>query len=45
MRTGTDLLLMDLASRECIDVECGCGRVVQLAAYQLIGGKMSVLLA
>jgi len=37
MRNGTDPLLFDLASRECINVECQCGRVVQLAAYQLIG--------
>ena len=37
MRNGTDPLLIDLASRECINVECQCGRIVQLAAYQLIG--------
>jgi len=37
MRNGTDPLLVDLASRECINVECRCGRNVQLAAYQLIG--------
>jgi hypothetical protein len=37
MRNGADPLLFDLASRECINVECHCGRIVQLAAYQLIG--------
>jgi hypothetical protein len=37
MGNGTDPLLIDLASRECISLECRCGRVVQLAAYQLIG--------
>ena len=37
MRNGTDPLLIDLAARECINVECRCGRVVQLAASQLIG--------
>jgi hypothetical protein len=37
MRNGTDPLLFDLASRECINVECHCGRIIQLAAYQLIG--------
>jgi hypothetical protein len=30
-------LLIDLAARECINVECRCGRVMQLAAHQLIG--------
>jgi hypothetical protein len=34
---GVDPLLIDLAARECINVECRCGRVVQLAPYQLIG--------
>jgi hypothetical protein len=34
---GIDPLLFDLASRECVNVECHCGRIVQLAAYQLIG--------
>jgi hypothetical protein len=29
---GVDPLLIDLAARECINVECRCGRVVQLAA-------------
>ena len=37
MRNGTDPLLFGLASRECINVGCNCGRIVQLAAYQLIG--------
>jgi hypothetical protein len=37
VRNGTDPLLIDLASRECINVECLCGRVVQIAVYQLIG--------
>ena len=36
MRDGTDPLLIDLASRECINVECRCGRMVQLAAYRMI---------
>ncbi len=34
---GVDPLLIDLAARECINVECRCGRIVQLAPYQLIG--------
>jgi len=34
---GVDPLLIDLAARECINVECRCGRVVQLAPYQLLG--------
>jgi hypothetical protein len=37
MHNGTDPLLIDLAARECINVECRCGRVVQVAPYQLIG--------
>ena len=32
---GVDPLLIDLAARECINVECG--RVAQLTPYQLIG--------
>lgn len=34
---GVDPLLIDLAAKECINVECRCGRVMQLAPYQLIG--------
>lgn len=34
---GVDPLLIDLAARECINIECRCGRVVQIAPYQLIG--------
>ena len=30
-------MLIDLASRECINVECRCGRIVQFAPYQLVG--------
>jgi hypothetical protein len=37
MRRALDLVLFDLASRERINAECQCGRIVQLAAYQLIG--------
>jgi hypothetical protein len=37
MRNGTDPLLFDLASHECISVEYQCDRIVQLAPYQLIG--------
>jgi len=37
VRNGTNPLLIDLASRACINVECRCGRVVQIAVYQLIG--------
>jgi hypothetical protein len=37
MREGDDPILVDLAARQVINVECKCGRVVQLAPYQLIG--------
>ncbi|HEU4827125.1 MAG TPA: hypothetical protein VFS85_11650 [Dongiaceae bacterium] len=37
MRNGTDPLLIDLAARECINLECRCGRVVQLAAFFVPG--------
>lgn len=37
MRPNVDPLLLDLGSREVINLECRCGRIVQVAPYSLIG--------
>ena len=37
MRDMGSALLVDLAARECINLERHCRRIVQFAAYQLIG--------
>ena len=36
MRAGSNRLLIDIARREVIHLECKCGRQVQVATYRLI---------
>jgi hypothetical protein len=36
MRAGSNPLLIDIARREVIHLECKCGRQVQVAPYRLI---------
>jgi hypothetical protein len=36
-RTAVDPTFLDLATRECINLRCRCGREVSIAPFKLIG--------